>query len=456
MEPIPVINHPSTTTAVGGKIHVRLTSGFYQNLRRAISGTLMLLFFGLAWIQIDGQPWLLFDFAERRIHLFGAQFSWYDLPLMAGLMIAGTALLFFMAVGWGRLWCGFACPQSIWTWLFIRIEQLTEGRAAARRKAEAKPLQGAHLLRRVVKHLLWAVLAFATALTFTGYFMPIRELVSAITTFELSAFSSSWLLIMAALTYLNGGLIREKVCFHMCPYSRFQGVMFDRDTRTVSYDIARGEPRNRKIQQEHTGTAGDCVDCGLCVQVCPTGIDIRNGLQYECIDCAACIDACDAVMDKIGRARGLIDFRSENQMANTPSPLWRPRLFTYLLVLVASFGAVVYGFTQRAELLIEVRRDRQQLYEELADGTVCNSYRLKVESFTDTPEAIEVSINAPMDLVVHGLSQLDVSQVNAWLPYRICSQTRALTGKQPLTFTLSNSQSRTMKETVFMTPSSLR
>lgn len=451
MEPIPVINQPSTTTAVGGKIHVRLTQGFYQNLRRLVSGSLLFLYFALVWIQVDGQPWLLFDFGQHRIFLFGTEFSWSDLPLMAGLMIAGTALLFFMAVGWGRLWCGFACPQSIWTWLFIRIEQITEGRASVRRKNEQKPLQGSILGRRILKHLLWAVLAFVTALSFTGYFVPIRELVADMAALELSIYSLFWIIMMASLTYVNGGLVREKVCFHMCPYSRFQGVMFDRDTRTVTYDAVRGEPRNHRSHKDDGTKAGDCVDCGLCVQVCPTGIDIRNGLQYECIDCGACIDACDAVMEKTGREKGLIAFRSENQVLKQASPLWRPRLLTYMLVMLVAAGSVLWGFTQRTEILVEIRRDRLQLVQELDDGTVCNLYRVKVESFTGTTDAIKVDVNADFEVAVNGLSEVNPSELNQWLPYRICANTTDLNGNQPMQFALNNSNGSAVKDTVFMT-----
>lgn len=451
MEPIPVINQPTTTTAVGGKIHVRLTQGLYQNLRRLVSGTLLVLFFGLVWVEVDGQPWLMFDFDQHRINLFGTQLSWFDLPLMAGVMIAGTALLFFVAVGWGRLWCGFACPQSIWSWLFIRIEQITEGRASIRRKGDSQPLKGNRLTRRVLKHVLWILLATTTAMTFTGYFVPMRGLVMDMLSLELSVFSTFWIIMMAALTYVNGGLVREKVCFHMCPYSRFQGVMFDRDTRTVTYDVARGEPRHHKTNQTDANAKGDCIDCGLCVQVCPTGIDIRNGLQYECIDCAACIDACDAVMEKTGREKGLIAFRSENQIIKAPSPLWRPRLLMYMLVMMSATAAVLYGFAQRTEILVEIRRDRQQLVQQQDDGTVCNLYRIKVESFTGTHETINVAVKADFNINVNGQQQIAASEMNQWLPYRICSSDRYLKGNLPLHFDVHNGSAQESKQTVFMT-----
>ncbi|MFG1490603.1 cytochrome c oxidase accessory protein CcoG, partial [Oceanospirillum sp. HFRX-1_2] len=357
------------------KFYVRLTEGRFQNWRRLVSGPLIIAFFLLAWLQWDGQPLLLFSFEERRIYLFGGQLSWHDLPLMAGLMIAGACLLFFMAVGWGRVWCGFACPQSIWTWLFIRIEQMTEGKASLRAKNDRLPLTGKRLLRRLAKHGLWLAFSFLTALTFTGYFLPVQELFTGFFTLDLSLAVWGWLISMAALTYVNAGLVREKICLHACPYSRFQGVMFDQHTRTVSYDDGRGEPRRlrgkngqvdmipvqnlavapvqKRVANDSSmpvikNSAGDCVDCTICVQVCPVGIDIRDGLQAACIDCGACIDACDQVMDKVGKPRGLIRFASEVELSGSPvkQTLMRPKLAGYAVVMLLALGAVMLGFTQ--------------------------------------------------------------------------------------------------------------
>ncbi len=450
MQQIPVRNVPSTTTAVGGKIHVRLTEGKFQNLRRLISAPLLIAYLALVWIQVDGQPWLLFDFASHRIQMFGTSLSWYDLPLLAGVMIAGSALLFFMAVGWGRLWCGFACPQSIWTWLFIRIETLTEGRAALRARQEQKGLGGTQLLRRIAKHVLWLLASFVTALTFTGYFVPIRELVSDLAQLQLDWTSSGWLITMAALTYLNAGLAREKVCTHMCPYARFQGVMFDSDTRTVSYDAARGEPRSS--QRNRGSDSGDCVDCGLCVQVCPTGIDIRDGLQYECIDCAACIDACDAVMDKLGRAPGLIRFASEQQLNKVASPLWRPRLIGYAVVVLLSVAATLWGFSQRSPLLIEVQRERGALYHQDSNGNICNNYQIKLEAFATGLGPLQLSLNGPDALRLNGAAWLEVGQKPRWFDYRICSPQGTLPGTSEIIFEIRGHDLVLTKSSTFIAP----
>ena len=451
MEKIPVVEQHIPPLARDGKFHVKLTEGRFQNLRRISSWPLIGLFFILVWVQSNGQPWLLFSFEQREIILFGESLSWHDLPLLAGLMIAGVSALFFMAVAWGRVWCGFACPQSIWTWLFIRIEELTEGRASERARNEHTKLQGKPLLRRLIKHLLWICLAALTAITFTGYFIPIREIVDAALAFELSIAISGWIVIMTLLTYLNAGLVREKICLHACPYSRFQSVMFDEDTLTVSYDRQRGEPR---ANRRNAGpTSGDCVDCDLCVQVCPTGIDIRDGLQAACIDCAACIDACDSVMRKIKRPTGLIRFASENQLQKEPARFLRPRLAGYgVLVLCASL-AVIYGFSDTTSLLVEIRRDRHQLFTKLERNTVCNHYLVKVESFTKDANLINISVQGEGNFQLFGQPTINLQESNStWLPYRVCA-TDLDRQKSKLTFNFSGLDAQESKETTFLTDS---
>jgi cytochrome c oxidase accessory protein FixG len=449
MEKIPVVQEHTPPYARDGKFHVRLTQGRFQTLRRLSSWPMIALFFGLVWVQVDGQPWLLFSFAQRQIILFGHALSWHDLPLLAGLMIAGACLLFFMAVAWGRVWCGFACPQSIWTWLFIRIEDFTEGRASERARAEGKPLGGTRLLRRIAKHLLWIGLSMLTALTFTGYFIPMRELVSDTVQLQLTAGITGWLIIMAGLTYANAGLVREKICLHACPYSRFQGVMFDRATRTVSYDTRRGEPRASLRNADLN--SGDCVDCGLCVQVCPTGIDIRDGLQAACIDCAACIDACDTVMTKLNRPTGLIRFASEAQLEGERSPLIRPRLAGYGAVMLVAFGAVLYGFTGTTSLLVEIRRDRGALFTQQDDNTVCNHYRVKVEGFTRQPEQVRVAVQGPGAFELFGPESIDLTDNNAsWLSYRVCAEDFDLP-RASLDFHFTGQTGSASKQTTFLT-----
>lgn len=468
------------------KFYVRLIEGRFQNLRRMISWPLLILFFALVWIQVDGQPWLFFSFAERKIFLFGWIVSWHDLPIMAGLMIAGACLLFFMAVAWGRVWCGFACPQSIWTWMFIRIEQWAEGKANVRAKNDKLPLTGKRLARRILKHVLWLGAALFTTITFTGYFVPVRELIGDLVTLESSVITLGWLISMTSLTYLNAGLVREKICLHACPYSRFQGVMFDTHTRTVSYDLNRGEPRrlNRKAAQQtgvqyaeasnanssavsenssasscSSAKKGDCVDCNICVQVCPVGIDIRDGLQAACIDCGACIDACDEVMAKIGKPMGLIRFASEAELAGSSeaksglASLFRPKLAGYASVVACSIVAVLFGFMNTLDLLVEVRRDRLQLYTKMDSETVCNNYYLKVEAFDNGINQVQVSVEGLDNLKLHGQPNINMNTDNAaWRTYRVCTN-QAQQPRNEIQFVLSTPDAEVRKKTTFLTSS---
>ncbi|MCG8316979.1 MAG: cytochrome c oxidase accessory protein CcoG [Pseudomonadales bacterium] len=421
MEKIAVTQVSAPPFSRNDKFHVRLTSGRFQNLRRLISWPLLAAFFASVWIQVDGQPGLHFSFAQHQIIIFGHGIPWHDLPLLAGGLIAAACTLFFAAVAYGRVWCGFSCPQSIWTWLFIRIEDLTEGRAYHRAQAQDLPLTGKRLLRRLLKHLLWMGLAIVTAITFTGYFVPIRDIIAGGLALELSTELFVWLVVMASITYLNAGLVREKICLHACPYSRFQTVMFDSDTRTVSYNAQRGEPRAHK--RNAASNSGDCIDCTLCVQVCPTGIDIRDGLQAACIDCGACIDACDKVMNNLNRATGLIRFVSENQLKGKSSPILRLRLVAYGVIVLGVVSAVLYGFTNTTSLLVEVHRDRTELYTRLNAHTLCNDYRIKAEGFTNKKDRLSLFIEGPGEFSLFGPDVIDLRYNNAtWQSYRVCAR----------------------------------
>ncbi|BCD95872.1 cytochrome c oxidase accessory protein CcoG [Marinagarivorans cellulosilyticus] len=452
MEKIPAVHiqEMPPVTLQEGKFHVRLTKGFYQNLRRLTSWPLLALFFGAVWIQHDGQPWILFSFHKSHMTLFGNPLSWQELPLLAGLMIACAFLLFFVSVAWGRVWCGFACPQSIWTWLFIRIEDFTEGKASKRAREESKPFTLARILRRAAKHILWMALALVTATTFSGYFVPIREIVGGALDANLSITTASWIAIMAALTYLNAGLVREKICLHACPYSRFQSVMFDNDTKTVSYDALRGEPRANRRKGE--ANSGDCVDCELCVQVCPVGIDIRNGLQAACIDCGACIDACNTVMMQLDRPKGLIRFASEAELQGKKSPFIRPRLASYAAVLAGAFAVVFYGFTDTAPLNVDIKRDRGSLYRVVNGDTVCNVYLVQVEGYIENQRRVNISVSGEGEFQLFGPTQIILAADDPyWQPYRVCTKATSKP-KQEIIFTFNAGAVSTSKTTNFLSP----
>ncbi|CAD5110469.1 cytochrome c oxidase accessory protein CcoG [Zestomonas carbonaria] len=399
-----------TPAQAGGPIHTRSFTGLYRNLRLYGAGFLFLLFFGTAWLNWNGRQAVLWDLDARQFHIFGATFWPQDFILLSALLIICAFGLFAITVFAGRVWCGYSCPQSVWTWVFMRIEQLTEGERNQRIRLDAAPWSLEKVLRRAAKHGLWLAVSLVTALAFVGYFTPIRELANDLLSFQLGAGSTFWLGFFTLATYLNAGWLREKVCLHMCPYSRFQSVMFDKDTLIVSYDAARGEGRGprRKGSDYKAEGLGDCIDCTLCVQVCPTGIDIRDGLQLDCLSCGACIDACDSVMDKMGYARGLVRYTSESALAGGRTHLLRPRLVGYAAALVLMIGAFVWALDARPLISLDVTRDRG-LFRENSAGQIENVYSLKVINKTQQPHRYRVDLvdGAPFEL--HGSRELLLS-----------------------------------------------
>ncbi|MCF7202833.1 cytochrome c oxidase accessory protein CcoG [Pseudomonas oligotrophica] len=396
-----------TPAQAGGPIHTRGFRGRFRNLRLLGAGALMLLFFATAWLNWNGRQAVLWDLQGRQFHIFGATFWPQDFVLLSALLIICAFGLFAITVFAGRVWCGYACPQSVWTWMFMWAEKVSEGDRGQRLKLDAAPWSAAKLARRTAKHGLWLGIALATAVTFVGYFMPIRPLLADLAGLRLDSASAFWVAFFTAATYLNAGWLREKVCRDMCPYSRFQSVMFDRDTLAIAYDATRGEPRGarRKDSDAQAQGLGDCVDCTLCVQVCPTGIDIRDGLQLECIGCAACIDACDSVMDKLGYARGLVRYGSEAELAGERTRLLRPRLVGYAAALLLMIGAFAWALAARPLVSLDVTRDRG-LFRENAAGQIENIYSLKVINKTQAPQRYLIALTDSDGLALQGPGEL--------------------------------------------------
>ena len=373
--------HPKKVKAKSSDnlIHTRSFTGLFRTLRLSGAGFLFLAFFGTVWLNWGGRQAVLWDLAESKFHIFGATFWPQDFILLSALLIICAFGLFAITVFAGRVWCGYTCPQSSFTWLFMWCEKVTEGERNQRIKLQAAPWSPNKLARRAAKHTLWLGISVLTGLTFVGYFTPIRPLAAELLTWQMGGVSLFWVLFFTAATYINAGWLREAVCMHMCPYARFQSVMFDKDTLTISYDAARGEsrgPRKREVKPADVGL-GDCIDCHLCVQVCPTGIDIRDGLQMECIGCAACIDACDSIMDKMGYARGLVSYTSEHQLQGGKTHLLRPRLIGYSAVLLVMIAALVVALVERPMVSLDVTKDRG-MFRENAQGLIENIYSLKV------------------------------------------------------------------------------
>ncbi len=375
------------------KVYPRETSGRFSRLRVIAAWVLLGLFYVLPWINVGGQQIVLFDLVNRQFHIFGMTLWPQDLFILSLLLAMAALSLFFFTALAGRLWCGYACPQTVWTEVFLWMERVTEGSRNKRMKLDKGPWTREKLMRKSAKQFLWITFALWTGLTFVGFFVPIRDLAPRVPTFDLGGWEAFWLLFYGLATYGNAGYLREQVCKYMCPYARFQSAMFDDDSLIISYDEARGEPRGRRRRDADYKAMGlgDCIDCLACVQVCPTGIDIRDGLQIECIACAACVDVCDEVMDKMNYPRGLIRYTTENALNNKPTRILRPRIFLYVFALLAVATLIGLFLGGRDPLIADVLRDRTALYR-LVDSELENAYSLKLTNRSD--EVMTLSIDA--------------------------------------------------------------
>lgn len=403
-----------TPAQSGGPIHTRSFTGLFRNIRMLGGALLFALYFGTVWLNWNGRQAVLWDIADKKFYIFGATFWPQDFVLLSALLMICAFGLFFITVLAGRVWCGYACPQSVWTWVFMWAEKVTEGDRLQRLKLDGAGWSWSKLLKRGAKHSLWLAVSLITALTFVGYFTPIRVLVQELVTLEVGLTALFWVFFFTAATYINAGWLREKVCTHMCPYSRFQGAMFDRDTLLVTYDTRRGEIRGpRRREQDHRAAGlGDCIDCTLCVQVCPTGIDIRDGLQLDCISCGACIDACDDVMQRMGYAPGLIRYSSERAMEGGRTRWWRPRMLGYAAMLLLMIGSFVWALDARDLVGLDVTRDRQ-IFRENAHGQIENVYSLKLINKTQQPRGYQLTLQGPPGYELGGTTQvrLDAGEI---------------------------------------------
>ncbi|MCQ2035003.1 cytochrome c oxidase accessory protein CcoG [Stutzerimonas kunmingensis] len=389
------------------KIYTRAFSGLFRNLRRVGGAVLFILFFGTVWLNWNGRQAVWWDLPERKFHIFGATFWPQDFMLLSWLLIICAFGLFFITVFAGRVWCGYTCPQSVFTWVFMWAEKITEGDRNQRMKLDKAPMSANKFLRKLAKHAIWIAVGILVAITFVGYFTPIRELVPDLLTLNVNGWAAFWIGFFTLATYGSAGYLREQVCIYMCPYARFQSVMFDKDTLIVSYDPRRGEkrgPRKKDADYKAMGL-GDCIDCTMCVQVCPTGIDIRDGLQIECIGCAACIDACDAIMDKMNYPRGLISYTTEHNLSGQKTHLLRPRLIGYAVALLAMMGLFSYAVYDRPLVKLDVLKDRV-LYRENEQGNIENVYTLKVMNKAQQEQTFVIEATGLDGLVYEGRSEI--------------------------------------------------
>jgi cytochrome c oxidase accessory protein FixG len=381
------------------KVYPREVSGTFSRSRITAAWVLLGLFYGLPWLRWEGRQAILFDLPARQFHLFGLTLWPQDFVFLAWLLVIAALSLFFFTAVAGRLWCGYACPQTVWTEVFLWMERVTEGSRARRMKLDAAPWSVDKLGRKLSKQVLWIGFAAWTGFTFVGFFTPITELANRVLDFSATGWETFWIVFYGFATYGNAGFLREQVCKYMCPYARFQSAMFDRDTLIISYDTARGEPRGgrRKGLDPATRGLGSCTDCTLCVQVCPTGIDIRNGLQYECIACAACIDACDSVMDRMGYPRGLVRYDTQHRLEHRSTRILRPRVIVYGVLLAALIAGFIVALAMRKPVGLDVLHDRNTLYRSLATGEIENVYLLKIMNKDTRPHQFRVTLDSDED-----------------------------------------------------------
>jgi cytochrome c oxidase accessory protein FixG len=383
-----------TNVGADNHIYVRAMQGVFQRLRKYMGWFFMLLFLLLPLFQWDGHQAILLNIVEQRIHIFALTIFPQDLMLLALLLIVCAFGLFFITAYLGRVWCGFMCPQTIWTFIFIWFEEKIEGSANKRLKLNQAPWSADKVKKKLLKHTAWLGFSVFTGLAFTAYFVPIYDLYIDFFTLQGSGTVYFWVLFFAFCTYGNAGWMRTIMCTHMCPYARFQSAMFDSDTLIVGYNFQRGEdrgPRARKADYKGQGL-GDCIDCNLCVQVCPAGIDIRDGLQYECINCGACVDACDQTMERMNYPKGLISYTSENVLNNKPHAKSRFKFVGYGIVMVVMSLFFVISVMNIAPVQLDIIRDRNSLYRENADGNIENTYTLKIINKTTSVQTYQLSV----------------------------------------------------------------
>ncbi|RCS58070.1 cytochrome c oxidase accessory protein CcoG [Parvibium lacunae] len=394
------------------KIYPRAVEGWFATWRWSLVWLTQLLYYGTPWLQWNGRQAVLFDLAERKFYIFGLILWPQDFIYLTILLILSAFGLFLFTAVAGRLFCGYACPQTVYAEIFLWIERKIEGERGARQKLDEAPFSAHKFRIKATKFSVWGLIALWTGFTFVSYFTPMQELLreahSSNGNLRFGGWESFWMLFYAGFTFLQAGFMREQVCKYMCPYARFQSAMFDKDTMVITYDQGRGEPRGARNKKADPATLGlgSCVDCGICVQVCPTGIDIRQGLQYECIGCAACIDACDQVMDKMHYPRGLIRYSTENGIKHKWDKsqmlrrILRPRILIYSGILLIILGLTLSSLLLRDPFKVDIIRDRGSLGREVADGYIENVYRVQIMNTDEQPYQFQFT--------PHGLDHIEI------------------------------------------------
>lgn len=446
------------------KIYPRSVKGFFANWRWIMVWVTQIIFYGLPWVEWGQRQAVLFDLTVRRFYLFGLVLYPQDLIYLTGMLIMAALSLFLFTAVAGRLWCGYACPQTVYTEIFLWVEKMVEGDRSAHMRRDDAAMSAEKFGRKFAKHFIWLAIAIWTGYTFVGYFTPIRVLGQEVLALDLGSWEIFWTIFYGFATYGNAGFMRESICLHMCPYARFQSAMFDRDTLIVTYDTQRGEPRGARSKKADLAqlNLGSCVDCSLCVQVCPTGIDIRNGLQYQCIGCGACVDVCDTVMDKVGYPRGLIKYSTENAIANrwtqqqVKKHVFRPRVLVYTTILMGIVTAIVVTLATRTPFKVDVVRDRGVMARVVEAGKTENVYRLQIMNATESDQRYRVTVTGLPGLAVTSEDTILVKSTEArTLPVRVQAPFEAAEpGSHEIHFEIESldSPGKLREESKFMIP----
>ena len=446
------------------KIYPRSVSGFFSRWRWATVFLTQLVFYGMPWLEWGQRQAILFDLGSRRFYIFGLVLYPQDFIYLTGVLVISALSLFLFTAVAGRLWCGYACPQTVYTEIFLWIEKRIEGDRSARMRRDARPLSVGKFGRKLAKHAAWLAVALWTGFTFVGYFTPIKELGAEVIYMNMGSWEVFWTLFYGFATYGNAGFMREQVCKHMCPYARFQSAMFDQDTLIVTYDEERGEPRGARSRKADPAalSLGACVDCSLCVQVCPTGIDIRKGLQYECIGCGACADVCDTVMDKMGYARGLVRYTTQNALklhwsrSQTLRHVLRPRVLIYTSILGVIVITMLVSLALRAPFEVDVVRDRGVMARVVAGGMTENVYRLQIMNATESARRYKLGVAGVPGLRINSEDVILVESTGSrWVAVTLRAPFQAAApGAHPIHFDISaeGTQDHLTEKSVFVIP----
>ncbi|MBH2020237.1 MAG: cytochrome c oxidase accessory protein CcoG [Burkholderiales bacterium] len=446
------------------KIYPRSVTGLFSKWRWAMVFITQLVFYGLPWMEWGQRQAVLFDLEARRFYILGLVLYPQDFIYLSGILVISALSLFLFTAVAGRQWCGYACPQTVYTEIFLWLEKITEGDRSARLRLDASPMSVNKFTRKASKQFLWIALSLWTGFTFVGYFTPIKELGTSFMAASMGSWETFWVFFYGFATYGNAGYMREQVCKYMCPYARFQSAMFDKDTLIVTYDEARGEPRGSRSKKADPKALnlGSCIDCTLCVQVCPTGIDIRKGLQYECISCAACIDVCDTVMDKMSYPRGLIRYSTQNAVAQgwgraqLLRKIFRPRVLVYSAILLAVTAALFTSLALRSPFRVDVDRDRASLARIVSGGKIENVYRLQVMNATENTQTYRITATGLPGLMLASEGTISVDATESrWVPVTLQLPYEAATaGSHEIHFEVEaiNSPGRVIEKSIFLVP----